>query len=98
MDGLTLAREAYLREVAVTVSDLATNEQGAEVLGPVVGRPRIEDEEVKLDQICGQLFETMLGQTGLRIDIYSEHPPEGEVCIRIGVNINSRPGGWSSPY
>ncbi len=79
MDVLRRSLEEYLRAISTRVLELAKQGKGTEVLGAVPGRPETEDLEIGLDRICEEMLESSLRNTGLRIDVYSEHG-----CRKIG--------------
>ena len=73
MNPLVSSLEDCLREVATRVAELEDQGQGTQVLGPVAGRSGAEDVEIEIDRVCDEIIDGWLRETGLTIDVYSEH-------------------------
>ena len=70
---ISTATEKFINTVPATVMKLYNQNIGSEVLGPVQGRPITEDLQILIDQECDNLFKSIISETGLPFDIYSEH-------------------------
>ena len=65
--------EIYLRRVASQILDLARTGRGMDIVGAVPGRPPAEDVEIEVDRVCQGLLEQWCRETGIEMEIYSEH-------------------------
>tara|TARA_Y100000590_G_scaffold398700_1_gene481306 strand:- start:1079 stop:1963 length:885 start_codon:yes stop_codon:yes gene_type:complete len=70
---ITTAAEAFIKSVPQTVKELYSKNLGSEIIGPVKGRPISEDLQIIVDKECDDLFKSIITNTGLSFDIYSEH-------------------------
>ena len=73
MSALARPLEIYLRSVANHVLNLARRGRGMDILGAVPGRPPAEDVEIEVDRVCQGLLEQWCQETGIEMEIYSEH-------------------------
>jgi len=73
IESISKATEKFINTLPVKVMDLYSRNVGSEIIGPVQGRPVTEDLQILVDQECDNLFKSIISQTGLRFDIYSEH-------------------------
>ena len=70
---ITTATENFIKSVQAKVLDLNSRNMGSEVVGTVQGRPITEDLQILVDKACDELFTSIIANTGLSFDIYSEH-------------------------
>lgn len=70
---ITNATENFIKSVQAKVLDLNSRNMGSEVVGTVQGRPITEDLQILVDKACDELFTSIIANTGLSFDIYSEH-------------------------
>jgi len=70
---IAAASETFIKSVPRKVIDLYSRNTGSEVVGTVQGRPITEDLQILVDKSCDELFKSIISNTGLSFDIYSEH-------------------------
>ena len=70
---IATAAEKFTQSVPAKVMELYSANIGSEVIGPVQGRPITEDLQILVDKECDDLFQSIITETGLQFDIYSEH-------------------------
>ena len=70
---IATAAETFIKSVTPKVLDLYSRNMGSEVVGTVQGRPITEDLQILVDKACDELFKSIIANTGLPFDIYSEH-------------------------
>ena len=70
---ITTAADTFIESVPNKVSELYSKNMGSEVVGMVEGRPISEDLQILVDKTCDDFFKSIITNTGLSFDIYSEH-------------------------
>ena len=70
---ITTAADTFIESVPNKVSELYSKNMGSEVVGMVEGRPTSEDLQILVDKTCDDFFKSIITNTGLSFDIYSEH-------------------------